>query len=148
VSRHAQRGAALVEFAVVAPFMFMVFFAAIEFGWMFYAYQSTDYGARLGARWAAVRGKDCVAATCPVTAAQVQTYVANTVPGLGSSMVTVNWNEPPASYFQQPSGACGQGDQEQGCIVDVKVVDPLHFTIPFVWDGTINLTSESQVAIQ
>lgn len=53
--RHdGERGAALVEFALVAPLLFAILFAIVEFGWAFYQVLDTRHGAREAARLIAV----------------------------------------------------------------------------------------------
>lgn len=57
--RHArsttrERGAVLVEFALVAPLLFLLIFATIDFGWAFGQHLDVRHGAREGARLAAV----------------------------------------------------------------------------------------------
>lgn len=49
-----QRGAALVEFALISPLLFLVLFAIVEFGWTFNQILDTRHGAREAARLAAV----------------------------------------------------------------------------------------------
>ena len=43
-----------MEFAILAPFLFLVLFGIIEFGWAFYQKIDVRHGAREGARLAAV----------------------------------------------------------------------------------------------
>lgn len=50
-----ERGAALVEFAIVVPLLFALLFGIIEFGTAFNDYQSIRQGARDGARQAVVK---------------------------------------------------------------------------------------------
>lgn len=45
---------ALVEFAFIAPILFLLIFGIIEFGWAFYQRLDVRHGAREGARLAAV----------------------------------------------------------------------------------------------
>ncbi len=52
--RNDDEGAALVEFALVAPFLFLLIFAIIDFGWVFGQHLDVRHGAREGARLAAV----------------------------------------------------------------------------------------------
>jgi len=52
--RDAQRGAALVEAAIVLPLVFLIVFAVIDFGNLFYQYISVRQGVREGAREAAI----------------------------------------------------------------------------------------------
>jgi Flp pilus assembly protein TadG len=47
-------GAVLVEFALVAPLLFLLIFAIIDFGWVFGQHLDVRHGAREGARLAAV----------------------------------------------------------------------------------------------
>lgn len=49
-----ERGAAAVEFALVAPLLFMLVFAIIDFGFGFHAWDATQNAAREGARAGAV----------------------------------------------------------------------------------------------
>ncbi|MGH9084604.1 MAG: TadE/TadG family type IV pilus assembly protein [Acidimicrobiales bacterium] len=48
------RGAALVEFAIISPLLFLLIFGIIEFGWIFYQKLDVRHGARETARLAAV----------------------------------------------------------------------------------------------
>lgn len=52
--RKKTRGAALVEFALIAPFLITLLFAIIEFSWVFSQVLDMRHGAREGARLAAV----------------------------------------------------------------------------------------------
>jgi hypothetical protein len=49
-----ERGANLVEFALVAPFLILLLFGIIEFAWLFGQDLTIKHGAREGARLAAV----------------------------------------------------------------------------------------------
>lgn len=48
-----ERGANLVEFALLAPLLIMLLFGIIEFGWLFSVNLDVRHGAREGARMAA-----------------------------------------------------------------------------------------------
>lgn len=52
--RGDQRGAALVEFALIAMPLFMILFGTIEFGWAFFQLNDIRHGAREGIRLVAV----------------------------------------------------------------------------------------------
>lgn len=54
----SDRGAVLVEFAIIAPLLFLLIFAVIEFGWGFAQYLDVRHGTREGARLAAVNYAD------------------------------------------------------------------------------------------
>ena len=51
-------GAVLVEFALLAPLLFLIVFGIIEFGWGFAQYLDVRHGAREAARLAAVNYSD------------------------------------------------------------------------------------------
>ena len=51
-------GAVLVEFALIAPILFLIVFGIMEFGWGFAQYLDVRHGAREGARLAAVNYAD------------------------------------------------------------------------------------------
>ncbi len=53
-SCHKESGASLVEFALVAPLLFLLLFGMIDFGWLFAQNLDVRHGAREGARLAAV----------------------------------------------------------------------------------------------
>jgi Flp pilus assembly protein TadG len=48
------RGAALVEFGLVAPVLFLVLFAIVDFGWVFGQHLDVRHGVREGARLVSV----------------------------------------------------------------------------------------------
>lgn len=51
---HDDRGAVLVEFALISPFFFLLVFGIIEFGWVFAQHLDVRHGAREGGRLVAV----------------------------------------------------------------------------------------------
>jgi Flp pilus assembly protein TadG len=56
--RGADSGAALVEFAVVAPLLIILLLGVIEFGWLFAQMNEIRHVAQEGARWGAVSHPD------------------------------------------------------------------------------------------
>ena len=56
--RKAERGANLVEFALVAPLLLILLLGIIEFGVIFAHYNEVRHSAREGARYAAVSNPD------------------------------------------------------------------------------------------
>jgi len=52
------KGAALVEFAVVAPLLIILLLGVIEFGWLFAQMNEIRHVAQEGARWGAVSHPD------------------------------------------------------------------------------------------
>ncbi|HEY5889979.1 MAG TPA: TadE/TadG family type IV pilus assembly protein [Acidimicrobiia bacterium] len=53
-----ERGASLVEFAFIAPFLLLLLLGIIEFGYFFAEFNDVRHGAREGARVAAVNAGD------------------------------------------------------------------------------------------
>jgi Flp pilus assembly protein TadG len=68
-------GAALVEFAIIVPVLFVLIFGIIEFGWAFFQQLDVRHGAREGARLAAVNYKTTAS---PTPADQVTQIVNET----------------------------------------------------------------------
>ena len=60
----SERGASMVEFAFVAPFLILLVFGIIEFSWVFAQNLNVRHGAREGARLAAVNFVPLVDETC------------------------------------------------------------------------------------
>lgn len=56
--RRGERGAAAVEFALVVPFLLLILFGIISYGWMLSFRQALSQGAAEGARAAAVSVAD------------------------------------------------------------------------------------------
>lgn len=56
--RQNERGAAMVEMAVVAPLLILLVFGIMEMGWLFAQQVEVRHGAREGARIAAVSAPD------------------------------------------------------------------------------------------
>ena len=56
--RVGERGASLVEFAFIAPFLILMLLGIIEFGYLFGEFNDVRHGAREGARVAAVNAGD------------------------------------------------------------------------------------------
>jgi Flp pilus assembly protein TadG len=135
--RHYERGGSLVEFTLVASTFMLLVTAVIHLGLLVYSYTTVANAARLGARWASVRGANCVAGSsdgCPATQANVQNYVVSQLPGLVTS---------PAPSTT-PSG-CSSSSQTAGCLVSVTVTYTFPLTIPFY--GSIPAFSSTSQAI-
>jgi Flp pilus assembly protein TadG len=88
----ARRGAAVVEFAVVAPVFFLFVFGMIEFGRMVMVQQILTNAAREGARVAILPG---------ATTAQVNTTVNTylTAGAISGASTTVNPNPPSSATY-------------------------------------------------
>jgi Flp pilus assembly protein TadG len=102
----SERGAALVEFALVVPFLMMIMCATIDFGMAVFTLNNLTAAVREGGRYAAVlpqpgptandsRIIDRVYGYLPatsntaLTAAQVKLLITNTVPDINTGIITV-----------------------------------------------------------
>jgi Flp pilus assembly protein TadG len=77
---HQRMAAALVEFAVVSPIMFMLILAIFEFGRTFMVMELLTEGARVGCRQAIIEG---------TSSQQIRDTVTNYLTGLGINGDTV-----------------------------------------------------------
>lgn len=114
-----EEGANLVESAIAMVVFLPLLIGALEFSLVFYAYHDVTDAARVGARWAMVRGvKSCsntpglhnasgqAPYTCPsgATAADIRSYVQGLgYPGLVPTTLQVNVSWLKASAGQSPS---------------------------------------------
>ena len=94
-SWRCERGAELIEFAIVAPILIFIIAGIADFGMMFRAYEAVTNAAREGARVGVLPGYDA-----PDVQARVDTYLAAS--GLAGSRTTTVANVPvatPAGVF-------------------------------------------------
>lgn len=98
--RADQRGASAIEFALIAPLLFMLVFAIIDFGFGIHAWDATHNAAREGARFGAVN---------PDTS-QIEARVRRASDFLDQSLISVNVQC--ASEGSSTFGSCGwvEGD--------------------------------------
>jgi hypothetical protein len=97
-----QKGQSLVEFALVAPVLIVLFMGMFDFGWILHQQIQMDNACRLGARRAAVGESNTVIitrmkATCsfPVTTAEItiQVHDAN------GTVITPNTDRTPDNHI-------------------------------------------------
>jgi Flp pilus assembly protein TadG len=150
----------MVEFAIVATVLLTLLLGIIEFSRALYMYHTVSNAARIGARWAMVRGSFSCSALYPVdhcnaSPSAVQSYVRSVVPlsDSGTLNVATAWS---TSTYQQaacPSppnpgpGSLSPGTNAQDHLVCVTVTYPFTFAIPLVSGATWNLSSTSQMFI-
>jgi Flp pilus assembly protein TadG len=93
-----ERGAYLVEFAIVALVLVLMIFGIMEFGRAIWASGSVAHAAREGTRYAIVRGEE---SGRTATASDIETYVQSRA-GLSPVEVTTTWepNKKPGSVVQ------------------------------------------------
>jgi Flp pilus assembly protein TadG len=74
-SRCGERGAALVEFALVAPLLLVVIAGIVDFGFLFQRYEVLTNAAREGARLGSLPGYVTCGTNSPAVDQRVRSYV-------------------------------------------------------------------------
>jgi Flp pilus assembly protein TadG len=143
-------GSQVAEFALCSTLLTMFFFGLMQCCLAFYQYNFVSGVARLGARYAVVRGSACSGMPdCGITQAQIQTYLRGKVfPGINSSNLTasVKWLQASTSHPTTWSACTGQcNDPGNAVQVQVKYAFPLN--IPFWGSKSLAVTSTSQMVI-
>jgi Flp pilus assembly protein TadG len=136
--RLGERGTALAEFAIASTFALVLMFGILDLGRSLYTYHLVANAARIGSRWALVRGSDCNTAGCTATQATIQTYVQSQSPGVDPALLTVT-----ATYALVPS-VCSTA-KAAGCTVTVTAAYPFNFVAFPI--AQINMSSASQMTI-
>lgn len=134
--RHAERGASMVETAVGLLVFLMLVFGIMDFGRAMYTYDAVSSAARLGTRYAIVRGSQCQFAGCPATASSIQTFVRAQVALLDPNRITVTTTWPGTANCNAP-----------GCPVAVTVTYPFRFASGLLPSMTLSMSSTSQMII-
>ena len=127
-------GAVLVEFAILAPVLFLLLFGVIEFGWAFFQNLDVRHGAREGSRLAAVNYKESAS---PTPADQLTQIVEETCSRMDSGdNVQVRFHRP---------GGTGVGQ-----LIMVRVEKPLDQLTGFLGFAldSIDLSSDVEVRIE
>jgi hypothetical protein len=137
---HAQRGQALPEFGLAAIVVMTFFFGIIVSARAIFAYDMVANAARMGARYAIVRGTGCTVSGCPATATSIQTYLLSENPGLATTNLQVK-----ASWATAP-GCTDANQQGRACLVTVQVVYPFRFSYPLNWTTTITGSSSMVIS--
>lgn len=140
----------MVEFAISATAVLLLVFGIFEFGRVMYMYHTVSNAARLGARWAIVRGSGCsLLDHCNATSSDIQSWVQSQVPVIDSNTlgVTAAWS----TASTDPSVDCSvtdpTGNNSQGHLVCVTVSYPFNFAIPFVGRTGLTISSTSKMVI-
>ena len=158
--RHYERGGSMVEFAFAATALLLVVLGIIEFGRALYMYHTVDNAARIGARWAMVRGAASCSdanpvASCDAAPSAIQTYVQANVPIVdsGTLKVATAWSSSPFPKSSCPAppspgpGSLSAGANAANHLVCVTVTYPFKFAVPFVSKATWNLSSTSEMTV-
>lgn len=140
-ARSGERGAVLEEFALAGLVSLLLIFGIFEFGRALFTYDLVANGARLGTRYAIVRGSSCAVAGCPATTATIQSYVQDNSPGIEKSKLTVS------TTWAASGGCIASPFQGHGCVVTVSASYPFHFAaFPYLLKD-VTLTSQSKMTI-
>lgn len=144
MKRRGERGNSTVEFAFAAMAILLFVFGILEFGRALYTYHTVANLARLGTRWAIVRGSGCsYLDSCNAGPTEVQAYVrtqAFALMNTGNINVTASW---PGTNATCPSGSTNA----RGCLVSVSVTYPFVFWVPLIGSQGFNISSTSQMII-
>jgi len=166
--KRQQRGASLVEYALMLIIFLSLMFGIGAFGHALFAYQAVNHLAKSGARWAAVNGYTCPDdSSCNGTAGMnngrasagdIQTYVTSLLPSsMQASKLTVTptWVAPVGSppvctvAVPNPTGGANIGPYNNypGCTVQVQVQYSYDFIFPLMPPQTVNMSSTAQLII-
>jgi hypothetical protein len=142
-------GATVVEFAFSSAVLLSLVFGVIVVSMAVYTYHFVCYSARIGTRYAIVRGSTCLTTVpgCPGfgNGVDVQTYLQSLpFPGIVSSSLTATTTWTAGGVPCSPSvNPC----DNPGNMVKVTVDYQFPFNIPFVPSTTLALHSTSQMVI-
>ena len=162
--RHARRytrllfdesGNTLIETALSLVLLMSCMVSLISFSKMIFAKHYVASAARLGTRYAIVRGSTSAGASCSTqpfncqaTAGDISNYVLSTVPPwLSPSAMTVqvNW---PGLATSGLSCITVTGSNSPGCVVQVIVGYQLGFNLPVFSSGLSSFQSASTMMIE
>src|SRR5215831_4743909 len=113
--RCGEQGQSLLESALSLSLLLSLLFGAIAGGMVLNTYHTLSYAARLGSRYAIVRGSQCsgLSGGCPASASDVSDYVKS-APFIGIDRsqltVTTTWSAPPQSGSSCTSPCNAPGD--------------------------------------
>lgn len=136
-----QRGQALTEFALVAPFLFLVLLAIVEAARFIYYSETLSSATREGARYAIVHGNEATACSGPSSTGRAcdTTKVADTVRNFalgvirdGDFVIDVCYPGGFGADPVTPTGAACQVNNDPGSFVRVTLDYRYKLLIPFV----------------
>jgi len=143
-----ERGAAAVEFAIVAPLLFLLVFAIIDFGFGFHAWDATQNSAREGARYAATNSS---AGQITGRATDAASFLSNPVVVTLECAPIIDPLDPQSG--NGPFGGCGAGASwSEGDLVRVTVEYDYDYMTPlpaFAGLGnTLHMTSVAETRFE
>jgi len=173
--RKTERGAALVEYALVAILFLTLLFGIGGFGHAVFVYHHLNNAAKEATRYGAVRGSTCntteVVASCqasnsasgiagPTTAADVTAYVSSITPqsidatqftitvcGVSGSSVCAASTATGPQVCTVAVGTLPATPNYPGCTVSVQIQYTYNMMFPLIGSAPINMSSTSQMVI-
>jgi Flp pilus assembly protein TadG len=137
-----ERGSTLAEFAIALTASLTLIVGVIDFGRGLYSNHLVSNLARLGTRYAIVRGTSCTNADCPATVNSIQTYVRGLAPELNQGQIDVQSN------WTTGTGCAGAPYKSAGCNVSVQVTYPFTFAgVPLLPSFSMQMRSTSKMII-
>ena len=152
--RRRTRAQALVEFALVVPWFFLLLFGIIEAGRFIFYYETLSNATREGARFAIVNGANTLGcptgpaapgtSACDPSGTNVVARVRATAIGLPSSGIAVDrcWWYTACDYVSH-----GDGDNARGATVTVRAAYTYSALVPIVPLPPITVSAESTLVI-
>jgi len=142
--RERERGASLVEFALIVPLLTLFLFGIVQFGIAYDKQQSINSAAREAARLGAL---DVTTVEEMATRAE-QAYGASAVPGADPAVTVfggVASSPPTTTLFASGDGPCASAapDPEYD-YVRVEVTTPYDITIPFFGVQSVTIDSQAE----
>jgi Flp pilus assembly protein TadG len=130
LGRAAQRGSAIIEFALIVPLYFLLIFGCVQFAIVFFGYSNAAYASQVAVRYAVVHGTTTYS---PCTSATLTNIVKPLLWGApnGSVTVTTTWSP----------------DESPGSIVTVRVQILYKTMIPFSSLSTVPVGASAQGTI-
>ena len=136
--KNSEKGSSLLEGALVTGVFFMMIFGIIDFGRAVYEFNSLEFAANAGARYACVRG---AASTAPASSSEITTYVNSQVIGVAPSVTVNTVSTTTSTSASWPTG------NTAGNFVDVVVQHSFQPIVPYVPTGLWLLKGESRMLI-
>jgi Flp pilus assembly protein TadG len=139
VRRHRRfRGQNMVEFALISPIFFFMFFAIIEGGWLLYNQNAITNAARDGARYAAVHGTESQGLSDP---ADVAAYTVDTDDVKAAIVKRLSISNPDSIQVtvSEPDGDMAPGNHVK-ITVSYRYIPLIGYVLG---NKTINLSSSS-----
>ena len=146
----SEKGQALVEFALLLPFLILLLLPTVDLGRIFYFAMAVTQAARAGAEYGIRQSTDFAGMTAAAVAAGADV-------GLTASDVTIAdryWRCPSDptttknTNFPIPSGSCGSSSQP---LIYVRVVATKNFSLlySYPWlSSTVTITRAAEVRVQ